>query len=461
MVSLAALIVAAGCNSGGSDEERAVAGAKQALSADQSRILGFETPAADWTSSVAISSSSNVQSGNAAMAAAVNGWADITSAPLSSLGPVSSTLSLAVRIPEMAHWGEIRIILVAPSLGLTWQDIGGQSLSAITPGSYQRLNFGLPANVITALSTGNYSDLRVHIIVNGPPMSGGYLIDDLQLAAVSSPIPSNKVHFSVVVPQGMTAPKVFMSASERLKIDDRVELAQTGSIETVASAGSVELGSGTLAHANVWAGSNIAFFRSQSHVWGFARAGGNISDQEAIAIVEGGRQQNSPWSVVTTSWDVDWKPGTVAADLAMDTTGTFAPGGYTRLNLQPRAVAHLSTGTYFFNSFNTEPESTVHLDMSQGPVVIYVKDAFKYKGAFVTDKGDATKLVVGYMGADAAFLQAPYTGGFVAPNGTIELQRPTSGKHRGSFFGRYVHAFSDSSILYAPIDMSFACPLGD
>ena len=74
-------LLATGCSAQRGEEP--VAQARQALTAVQQRVLGFEAPTSDWTGG-SITASSTVSEGAAALALSPNGWTVLTSVPLSS-----------------------------------------------------------------------------------------------------------------------------------------------------------------------------------------------------------------------------------------------------------------------------------------------------------------------------------------------------------------------------------------
>jgi hypothetical protein len=181
-----ALALLGGC----SDEPRqAETTSAQGLTSDHALVLGFERPTLDWSSSATIAESTTVSQGAKALAVQPNGWTEINSVALSSLGSVKSTLSVDVRVPSRPSWGELRVILIAPSLGWYWNDLGGSSLAQLSPNAYGTLTFPLPASVENALE-GNYSDLRLKLVVNGPSLGGPYLLDNVQLVEAASPNPA-------------------------------------------------------------------------------------------------------------------------------------------------------------------------------------------------------------------------------------------------------------------------------
>ncbi len=477
--------------------------ANEALTATQQRVLGFEAPTQDWSSpSGTLSQSSIVAQGSAALGVLPNGWTEINSIPLSSLGPVLSTASYAVRLPASVPWGEVRLILVSPSLGLSWQDLGSRSLVGMLAGSYQTVSFPLPAAVESKLE-GSYTDLTLKVVVNAPRLSAPYLIDNLVLGepggsggtggtggtggssttggstgtgGTAGSSGSGGVSgaggetFTVRIPAGSPLENTCVSATSQLVFDDRTTLGVPGQLVAVGNLGSngTSLAAGTHLEGNLSSVSSV-FLASNAQVTGFVHTGGTITKQ-AGAMVLGSELENQVVAGADTTWNVAW-PLSNGGDIFMPAApgGTtpvldVAPGAYGSFNIHSRNRVNLTSGTYFFESFNTEPQAEIHLDKSNGPIFIYVRTTFTYKGAFVDDGGPAGAVLVGVLGDTSVpiFLQAPFFGTLVAPNGRIELRRPDPvGVHDGSFFAKEIEVVSNATVHCTPFDWTFLCPLGD
>lgn len=179
-----------GCSQGVEAEaEVSVGTVSQALTSDQERVLGFETALADWSSPVgSLSASGTTSQGSQALAVVPAGWTEINSIPLSSLGAVNSSVSYDVSVPDGVFWGETRLILVAPSLSLWWQELGSADLTSMPVGQYQTVTFPLPAFVETALE-GSYDDLTLKLVINAPTLADPYLIDNVVIAEEEPPLP--------------------------------------------------------------------------------------------------------------------------------------------------------------------------------------------------------------------------------------------------------------------------------
>jgi hypothetical protein len=269
--------------------------------------------------------------------------------------------------------------------------------------------------------------------------------------------------FSVTTPQGISPANTFLSATNRLQVDDRNTLGTATTLETVANFGSngLEIGSGGLTNANVYNAAGTTFLRSQAHVRGFVKAAGAISTQEPVTV-DGGRFPNSPTTATTTTWTVQW-PSTDQGNVFVNPDGqqTLAPGAYGDVTVQSRAKLFLRSGTYFFRSFDSEPQAQILIDKTAGSIFIYVRNQFRFLGPFVENGGPVGRVLVGVLGTLGADLEAGFVGTLVAPNSKISLARPSIGQHKGAWFGHQVEVFSDSTVLHLAFDWSFICPRGD
>jgi hypothetical protein len=464
--SIAAIVGAFGCGGRGSQQPGAEA-VISALTAVQQRVLGFEAPTQDWSASTGtLGASTTASEGTRSLSVIPNGWTEIRSVQLASLGPVKSTLAYDVAVPQAPGWGETRMIIIIPSLGIYWQDLGSQPLTGMAPGSFHTVTFALPANVVTALG-GSYSDLQLRVVINAPAFAAPYLVDHVDVASTSggggTPSPSAST-LSVMVPRGLPLSSAFISATQRLQIDDRVTLADPSQRPTVSSLGQAgaELGAGVVANTNVTSVGNVTL-RSAAHVLGAVTTAGQIITQNDVRI-DGQRSTGATVAPQTTSWTVTF-PSTAAATVIAGPDGPLtpvAPGAYGGLDVRSRGRVALRAGTYYLGYFNSEPQGQIQLDTSGGAIVIYVRDSFTYKGAFVSTAGPQGKVLVGYLGTQVAYLQAPFVGTMVAPNAFIQLARPDSGQHKGAWFGAQVEVFSDAKVGFLPFDiMSLVCPRGD
>ena len=179
-------VVSLSCSSAPAVESDGVRGSTQALTATQTRVLGFEAPSTDWTSANAIGQSTTHSQGALSLSVKSTGWTEIVSRNLDSLGQVSSTLSFDLRLPQAVSWGEARVVVVIPSKSIWWADIGGRSLVGLSAGTFQTLQFTVPANVLTALRA-SYSDLQLHLVLSADTGPNPCLVDNVNVGQTAAP----------------------------------------------------------------------------------------------------------------------------------------------------------------------------------------------------------------------------------------------------------------------------------
>src|SRR5690349_11555370 len=109
----------AACGAVPEGTEESVGTRAEAITVAQGAVLGFEAPTTDWrTSAGTLSSSTTHSQGSFSLGIRPNGWTELTSVPLSSLGNVNNTLKFDIRMPSVPVWGEARAIIIAPSKGI-------------------------------------------------------------------------------------------------------------------------------------------------------------------------------------------------------------------------------------------------------------------------------------------------------------------------------------------------------
>jgi len=154
-----------------------------ALVVNQANVFGFED-AAQWSSTVALSSSTTHTQGTTALGVAAKNYVEVNSVKLGSLTGVTSMLGLDVRLPTTQPnpfwYGFVQLLVSAPSKGINNVFLGTQELTGRPLAQYFPLTFSLPANVVTTLKAGGYSDFTVKLVVNVPSnATGTYLFDNL------------------------------------------------------------------------------------------------------------------------------------------------------------------------------------------------------------------------------------------------------------------------------------------
>jgi len=163
-----------------SDEASTVGVMTSALTTQES-VLGFESAQAWSVSGGAIASTGVHSEGSAALSVTTNGYTQLNSAALSTLSSTSPTLSVDFRPSAALAWGQVQLVVDAPSRGLYSAYLGQVSVQGLPVNTFSRLDFNVPPSVLQAL-TGSYSDLRFQLSINIPQGSGAVVLDNLRFA---------------------------------------------------------------------------------------------------------------------------------------------------------------------------------------------------------------------------------------------------------------------------------------
>jgi hypothetical protein len=265
-----------------------------------------------------------------------------------------------------------------------------------------------------------------------------------------------------VAPVGILRGVLALSASGSLKIGDRAKIVDAnGAPASIAS-----LGTGTLelgADSNVgdlWSKGPL-FLRERAKVSGSAEVAGTVTRQNAT-IVTGGVVSNPNLASVTaaTLGTTFGNPCGGNVSLEPDKVRTLSPDTYGDVSVKAGATLTLKGGNYTLNSLQVEPQANLALDVATGPVVLFVKSSFTFRGR-VSSPLDATpSLLIGYAGTSSAAIEAPFQGTIIAPNAKINLATVPGTAHQGSFFAKDIEVFPDARITFKPFAWDSVLPTG-
>lgn len=462
-LSLVAALLALGCNSAPSTNTRST---RQALTSLQNRVLGFETPNQDWsaTNGATVGSSSMATQGASSLSVVAQGYTEVASVPIAGIANPKPAAELKVQLPQTVSWGDARLIVQVPSAGQYWRDLGSVQLSGKSAGVWHTLKYTIPADVQSAMAAAS-GDLTFRLALNVPSGLGAFLIDDLvvddETPSEEPPADASLVRFSLTYPGGAKPTQVFMSALDRLTLDDGVTAGVAGEAPFLASIGpsTSEFGARVKAYADVTSEGDVDFLRSDSSVFGDVTTEGAIVRQNNVTIL-GAAREGVVLDSSTLEWDVDW-PTAPTQDISLppDTVNTpIAPGSYDEIHIFSRATATFRAGNYYIESLVVEPEAHLKMDTSAGPIQFYVRDVLRLQVGLEFDSEEHEQVLFGYFGSQVALFGEALHAAVVAPNSPIELRRPNSGReHKGAFFGKEVHVFSDATVHFEPLDLAFLC----
>lgn len=263
---------------------------------------------------------------------------------------------------------------------------------------------------------------------------------------------STKVLFTIYYPVGRTRETTLFSAEEYLRVAERVTVSTPYKHTAVASFGpqGVYFGAAVHAFSDIYAHGPVTL-QSQTEVNGFVRTEGEpVTKQDNSVKVRGEVRTLVPVPYQTYSWEVGVPNTFEHVDILNTGVVELEPGAYDQLYANGGEF-RLRSGVYHFGDWVTQSGTSVKADTTNGPVIIYIHDEWTYRGGLTTVGGQpGADVLVGWLGAGVAPLEAPFVGTAVGPNGKLELRRPTSGQHKGGFFGREIEVYSDCPVEPIP-----------
>ena len=227
-----------------------------ALSTFGARVLGFETPLADWTATSGTRTQSSTRSeGSFSLGLSGTGSTTITSVPIDSLITVGDAFTVDVTLPTQqagATFGTIQLFIDLPSRGINMAFVGQRDLVGLPTARFNRLAYMLPANIRTQLQQ-TYSDLRVRLVLNAPNNGGTWLFDRASFDVQPPGSPQPSIESRLVALEGA----VTTLQSQVTTLQGQVSTLQTANTALTGRVGTLESG---LAESN----GRIATLESQN-----------------------------------------------------------------------------------------------------------------------------------------------------------------------------------------------------
>jgi len=239
-------------------------------------------------------------------------------------------------------------------------------------------------------------------------------------------------------------------ARDAIAFNDSAKLVgtQAGSFAAMGNAGSAQTSLGVSAQVgNIWSRAPVTIGNS-AKVTGFVKSNGSVT-LGAGATVTGTISQQTFIQLPNFGFSVTF-PGTNSGNItvAPNTTKTLAPGSYAALLVNAGATLFLSTGTYYFTSFDIESNATISCTSGSGQVVVYVSGAVIYRGKTIEKTGGRPKFFLGAFGTATIALGGPFTGTIAAPNAQITLNTVAPAGHSGAFFGKALQIDPNQTVTW-------------
>jgi hypothetical protein len=192
--------------------------------------------------------------------------------------------------------------------------------------------------------------------------------------------------------------------------------------------------------------------RDRSRVNGFITTGAALTRGNGTTVTGPSRQNALVTPLGLDAFTAEFPAATQdAVSLEPDQQRVLAPGAYGVLSIKLRAKLFLRAGLYVFKSGMIEPEATLSLDTSQGPIFIYVETSFTFRGRQATPAGNRADVFLAVFGSQEVSMEASYFGTIVVPNAKLSL-RSVAGGFTGSFFARDLEVFPDAVVTLAPFN---------
>jgi hypothetical protein len=277
---------------------------------------------------------------------------------------------------------------------------------------------------------------------------------------------------TVTVPAGKRASDVVASGASSLKLDDRSALRVTGgSFPFSSSLGSATLEVGADAITGSLTAKGPVFLRERARVNGDLITGGAKTAQGNQTVVTGSVSQFAPVTSKTWTRSISFPDTTLGpVSLEPNQTRVILPGAYDDLSIKSNAKLYLSSGSYYFKTFTTEPQAKIYLDQSRGGIYVYVLGNSFLRNTWVQNGGASADFLFGYLGSSMLTVESPFVGTIIAPNAKLELKEVGSSGHTGAFFAKDLEVFSQATVWKKAMPSgiwdgadpcSFGLPAGD
>jgi hypothetical protein len=146
--------------------------------------------------------------------------------------------------------------------------------------------------------------------------------------------------------------------------------------------------------------------------------------------------------------------------LGPDTVASRPPGRYRHINIGTRSRLKVRSGTYYAETLAVEPQSILEIDERFGPVVIYVRRPFAFRGAVSSNIVPPSPLIAVIDPGDI-FVETSFSGTILGPNSRLILGGVDATTHVGSFFARDIEVRPGVKVQFKPSSALPGCDDGN
>lgn len=241
--------------------------------------------------------------------------------------------------------------------------------------------------------------------------------------------------------------QVALYASERMTLADRAVtvVGLPGIVPLLVCAGTETTRVGVEAQIGALRARGPVELRDRAYATGSIVSGANVTLGNGAGAALGIQSYKAQALDSLATFNVTFPAAGAAISLEPDQRLDVVPGSYGALNVKSRSAIFLTAGDYFFTSFTLEPSASIVMDSSEGPVRIYVKNSFTFRGTMLDAFGEEANSFIGYFGTTDALVEAPFDGTLVAPKAKVVV---SSNKHYGAFYARELEVQAGARIEY-------------
>lgn len=318
---------------------------------------------------------------------------------------------------------------------------------------------------ITATQTGTQSQTATNtasatVTQTATTSSTGTVTNTVTVTQTATGTATNTATVVMPFPSGLGFSSVAVAANGTILFGDRsTTVFGDGTPAPLANAGAALTDIG--AHGHVGALTSIApvTLRSSAVVNGDLRTSGLVTPQDGV-VVTGTTTQNAVLTPVSYGAWSTVLPSSSMGDIKLYSgmNASPNPGSYGEMAAFSGANLTLSAGNYYVSSFDIEPQATLTVDMSQGPVVVYAMGAIIFRGSIVQAGGADGALMLVELGANDVYVEQAFTGTVVAPNSNLILGSNVPVTMRGGFYAQNLTIRTDATLVAVGFPWSSLSP---
>lgn len=262
---------------------------------------------------------------------------------------------------------------------------------------------------------------------------------------------TNDITVILAFPNNLGFDSVVGAANGAVQIGDRSKtLAVDGKPGPISNAGNDLSDIGVVSNVGTFTSVGSVFLRDRSIVSGDVTTAGGVQYQNNVTVT-GKVTENAVVTPLTyKAWSTAIPAATRGDVFPTSASGPVTPGRYGQLTAYSGTSVTLSSGTYYVSSFDLEPQAQLNLNMSAGPVIVYVTGNIVFRGTMTKQSGTDGAFMLVSLGDSDVYIESPLTGTVVVPRATLTLGSVVPMTFQGNFYGRKLIVRPDTTLIATP-----------